>query len=112
MTNLEWLRSLSGDELSDIILGSRCNLCVYQQSEECPTNKEGRYDCRGGFYRWCNAEHVPEVKPCPCCGGKAEIIEIEPMIQYVSCTQCIMQTNTGRKNEVIKAWNRRTGNDT
>lgn len=107
MTNLEWLRTLPVKELSNIFFGSKCSTCAYKERVGCPTDKNGCHDCKGGFKEWCNAEHIPELKPCPCCGGKVKIIEIEPMIQYVSCTQCIMQTNTGRKNEVIKAWNRR-----
>ena len=27
------------------------------------------------FWEWLQEEHIEEVKPCPCCGGKAEIVE-------------------------------------
>ena len=117
MTNLEWLRSLSVDELGNAILWSRCNLCVYQNSDACPTNptnKEGHYDCMSGFKEWCNAIHIHKIKPCANCGGKAmfnaDAMGINSEIGYVQCCECHIRTSVGRKSDVINTWNRRADN--
>ena len=62
MTNLEWIRSPSVEELSDIIFGSRCNMCAYQKREDCPTDEDGRYDCNGGFAKWARQERKPPYR--------------------------------------------------
>lgn len=69
---------------------------------------------------------MTELKPCPFCGGDAEVrtifIEKEtkdvPISSYVRCTQCFASTdeyhykNADRtginpSEEAVKAWNRR-----
>ena len=115
MTNLEWLRSLSVDKLSDIIFGSRCNMCAYQEREDCPTDENRNYDCNGGFQKWCNAIHIPKIKPCANCGGKAmfisDVVKLNPEIGYVQCCECLIRTSVGKKHDVVKKWNRRANDD-
>lgn len=58
-----------------------------------------------------------ELKPCPFCGGKAEIIEAAWCGKYecyVSCTVCrVTQTHYLRSKRVaISEWNRRTDDGT
>lgn len=67
-----------------------------------------------------------EIKPCPFCGGKAEVrtiarekeTKIVPISSYVRCTWCYAQTNEvlykntewtliDPAEEAIKAWNKR-----
>lgn len=54
----------------------------------------------------------PRFKPCPFCGGKADIYKIENGMVGVECKneKCVMQPMTPawlRVNEATKAWNRR-----
>ena len=57
-----------------------------------------------------------ELKPCPFCGGSAEIETdwdltcdgYEPIGYYVVCDECMNQTATYKDEEdAIEAWNRR-----
>ena len=57
---------------------------------------------------------MAELKPCPFCGGEADIrLDSELQIYFVIvCTKC--PTNVGRmwyskKKDAIEAWNRRAG---
>lgn len=55
-----------------------------------------------------------ELKPCPFCGGKAKLIEIQEVGCFrVLCEDC--PTSVGKywyykKQDAIKAWNRRADN--
>ena len=59
-----------------------------------------------------------ELKPCPCCGGKAKLW-INGGV-YVKCTMCLMRTATKEDclslnqrpaiERVVEAWNRRIEN--
>ena len=123
MTNLEWKRSLSVEEVGNAILWSRCNLCVYQNSDACPrnpTNKEGHYDCMSGFKEWCNAEHITELKPCPVCKGEMSTIW-KHCGYYLVCKECglrfglstdmakrgLIAGHYAKKEALIEDWNRR-----
>jgi len=111
MTNLEWLRSLSVEELSNIFFDSKCNRCAYQKRNDCPTNEEGHYDCKGGFQKWCNAIHIPEIKPCPFCGAEGDFINHDSSVFWVQCMNCGAHGRQCRtKRGAIKAWNRRVNN--
>lgn len=57
-----------------------------------------------------------ELKPCPFCGGEAEVLHYETFTinfssvykYYVSCKKCNANTDLKASIEdVIKAWNRR-----
>ena len=62
---------------------------------------------------------MSELKPCPFCGGKAEIEHNEIltlMFSYVVCRNCGAKTGEYRVNstyssdeKAIEAWNRRAG---
>lgn len=115
MTNLEWIRSLPVEELSNIFFDSKCNRCAYQKRNDCPTNEAGHYDCKGGFINWCNAIHIPKIKPCANCGSAAkfvtDVMKLNPEIGYVQCCECHIRTSVGRKSDVVNTWNRRVDNE-
>ncbi|MGN0733702.1 MAG: Lar family restriction alleviation protein [Emergencia sp.] len=54
---------------------------------------------------------MTELKPCPFCGGKAEMVLFIGNFG-VGCTNCMgsmFPVNGQTKEEAIKAWNRRAG---
>ena len=58
-----------------------------------------------------NEPDMPELKPCPFCGGEAEVYTDEDDTQewfYVRCSDCWAQTD-GNDTEIgaIDAWNQR-----
>jgi Lar family restriction alleviation protein len=63
-----------------------------------------------------NADRPEELKPCPFCGGEAELVEHEPnsMTYYVRCLRCDCATrlisnrgDSGAKELCSEAWNTR-----
>lgn len=57
---------------------------------------------------------MEELKPCPFCGGEAEIVDIDPTPHYVAethwvaCKECKASTNYSKnRDKAIEAWNRR-----
>lgn len=57
-------------------------------------------------------EKLPELKPCPFCGGKAEFASFQPdymHVHYIRCTKCDMSTGTSHEKLSLQAkkWNRR-----
>jgi Lar family restriction alleviation protein len=49
-----------------------------------------------------------ELKPCPFCGGKAEMKGV--VVAYVKCSNCKAETGCYEKeDEAAGAWNRRVG---
>ena len=53
MTNLEWLLSLSAEDMEKRYHSHSCNVCVYDNSTNC-NNKS----CVEGMLKWLNAEHT------------------------------------------------------
>ena len=62
---------------------------------------------------------MTELKPCPFCGGKAKVIELDPFNRYrgrfhtwgVRCVKCGVEMVSGvSKEDVIKTWNWRADN--
>ena len=55
----------------------------------------------------------PDLKPCPFCGGAAEIVNIDDGENAggscVCCTRCMASGNVefGRKENFVSNWNRR-----
>ena len=64
-------------------------------------------------------ELVEGLKPCPFCGGKAEVRADENGEYYVSCTECVTLVgycvdtwgDYETEEEAIAAWSRRTQNE-
>ena len=50
-----------------------------------------------------------ELKPCPFCGGKAELIDVGRYEWFIKCRRgCVEQTHVYKaKSSAVKAWNRR-----
>ena len=46
-----------------------------------------------------------ELKPCPFCGGEAEIFE--SAICQIRCSNCNARSCWNTKDKAIEAWNRR-----
>lgn len=103
MTNLEWLRTLSAKELAKLLIDNCC-MCSYMESD-CYMN------CESGHITWLNEEHVPKIKPCPCCGGKAKLKTAikgnNEEVGYIYCCKCNIETPVGKKSDVVYIWNRR-----
>ena len=53
-----------------------------------------------------------ELKPCPFCGGKAELFGTEETgVFYVECLDCNVNDNFDTAEEAIAAWNRRMNDE-
>ena len=57
-------------------------------------------------------ENKTELKPCPFCGGEAEIVDTGDLYGHceysVSCTSCNCNTDwLTNKKEAVQAWNKR-----
>ena len=49
-----------------------------------------------------------ELKPCPCCGGRAISFQLEPKRHKICCRLCGLQTEWFTTDtEAAEAWNRR-----
>ena len=54
-------------------------------------------------------DREPEIKPCPFCGGEAEIVKMEFEDEiFIRCADCLVEIPwyPGRK-KAIEAWNKR-----
>lgn len=51
---------------------------------------------------------APDLKPCPCCGGEAELRNVEmASCSYVKCKVCNLTGSDGSKDRIVAAWNTR-----
>ena len=113
MTNLEWLKTLSAEELTEY-LRKECLSCTYKDFD-C-----GAEFCFKGHIEWLNAEHIPKIKACPVCHGKMDI-RWQHNGCYLVCEDCGMHfgIDTDRAEEgiiegdyaeeaaLVDDWNRR-----
>lgn len=55
---------------------------------------------------------MAELKPCPFCGGKAEMLNYSPSEWLVYCPACQGMVEQWRKTEqeAVEQWNRRADN--
>ena len=107
MTNLEWIMTLNPQDLANNIQHN-CRLCIYRDEDGCCS---GELKCTKGILKWLEQEHKEELKPCPFCGGKAQIQKGMAGINVfcLNCRAFIMWADS--EGEAIELWNRRTGND-
>ena len=51
---------------------------------------------------------MSELKPCPFCGGKAEVRMFTSTLIFVQCKSCLSGTSAfSSEHEAVKVWNRR-----
>lgn len=109
MTNLDYIRTLSAEELAVNVFWAdeREGSC-----EMCAKNIKGKPcggKCVDGIVEWLNTEYKPELKPCPFCGGKAEAIKAKSGVLWVvRCEDCGSKTRyCNTEAETTEKWNRR-----
>ena len=63
-------------------------------------------------------DKLPELLPCPFCGSTNLRVAQNYLERYsILCVDCTMivfgrdDTDRGKKDELVEAWNRRAGND-
>lgn len=103
MKNLDYIKSRGAKTLADLICsddGHACGLCK-ERNRVCNGN------CWQGIIDWLLSEREEELKPCPFCGGKADICETSSTWSFVSCYECSAEIRGDTKAEAIEAWNRR-----
>lgn len=55
---------------------------------------------------------MTELKPCPFCGGEAELIDKYEGVFWIICKGCLCESGFVKtKEEAINAWNRRADDD-
>ena len=114
MTNYEWLKTLSVDDLAENIR-HKCRLCTFYNAD---FSCGGEQDCLRGISGWLREEHKEEIreklKPCPFCNGEVELCEtpMQGWTEYKSvCTNCdaTIMGMFDDKEKAVEAWNRRAG---
>ena len=128
MTNLEWVRTLSAEELANKLHERPvCQFCVnYNYKTGCmfPTSEDDDSHCVKGMADWLNAKHILKIKPCPVCKGKMNINYNRGY--YLMCEGCglyfgldMIMADTeqrsegayGKKEVLIDDWNRGDDNE-
>jgi hypothetical protein len=122
MTNLEWLRSLSAEELANKLHERPvCQFCVnYNYKTGCmfSTSEDDDSHCVKGMADWLNAKHILKIKPCPVCKGKMNI-ESNHGGCYLVCPDCglhfgidaeaaeqgIIEGGYSTRASLVDAWN-------
>ena len=117
MTNLEWLKTLSAEELTEY-LRKECLSCTYKDFD-C----DAEFCFKGHIEEWLNAEHVSKIKPCPVCKGEMSTIW-QHCGYYLVCKECgvsfglstdmakrgLIAGHYAKKEALIDDWNRRVDN--
>ena len=117
MTNLEWLKTLSAEELTEY-LRKECLSCTYKDLD-C-----GADFCFKGHIEWLNAKHKEELKPCPFCGSENVYLHSKDgyadKTTVIFCNECksvvFIEDNEEEGyddktiDRAIEAWNRRVDN--
>ena len=63
-------------------------------------------------YEALKEANMPDLKPCPFCGGKAELFHSYDGYHCVQCTCCACGTMHMRtERAAIRMWNRRAGEE-
>lgn len=98
MTEREFLRKMTNAELVDFF---------FDRSKKIIGIRVSKNDC----IKYLQSEHIEEVKPCPCCGGKAEILydSDDNRFGYIRCTKCNISTNYDSIDNILQIWNQRLG---
>lgn len=54
-----------------------------------------------------------ELKPCPFCGGEADMDKVIDGVYMVNCTKCFASSATSKSKElVVRHWNRGVNDET
>lgn len=102
MTNYEWLNGMNiiqrEKEITKWYDQAKIKLVLYN------------------FWDWLQQEHEPDLKPCPFCGGKAELLPYGKTGNYtVICRNDKCQASfilpVFSRVDAIKAWNERAGDE-
>ena len=112
VVHAKWVH-LGGDEFCCTNCGSTISDWDLPPQEYCYCLKCGR--------RWMEVQTMIELKPCPFCGGKAELnVDPEAIVDIegrrwaftVSCNRCCAVSGLAYLPEkAVEAWNRRASND-
>ena len=86
---------------------SNCENCIYNSKG---TDEYPCVECKERYIlKFEPKPKEPEMKPCPCCGGKAGMEEIS-WDWVVECEKCQLSTRAySTPEEAAKAWNTRKG---
>ena len=84
---------------------TRCENCIYNSKG---TDEYPCVECKERYIlKFEPKPKEPEMKPCPCCGGKAGTEEVA-WDWVVECEKCQLSTRAyPTPEEAVKAWNRR-----
>ena len=78
--------------------------CRKSKCEKCPLSGKDYYDCH---FHWLELPADVQLKPCPFCGGEAEMVEIK---EYAEARCSICQGVVQSGDDVLSAaaaWNHR-----
>lgn len=59
-----------------------------------------------------------ELKPCPCCGGKAIVVQDynynADVLYWIECSECDLRTSefySENRRKMVDVWNKRVGDE-
>lgn len=95
------------EEQKGMIINAICGAsgCASIDVADCDCMETSCVDCIERNIKW---DIQPEpLKPCPCCGGKAQSIVTENF-NYVICVECRLRTpDCVTEKQAAEIWNRR-----